>query len=159
MSTRQYTRKTLQERIEKSIYIDPMSGCWLWIAGKHNAGYGDLKRYGKPQERISSLAHRISWEIYRGPIPKGMNVCHHCDIRSCVNPYHLFLGTDKDNMQDALKKGRLRQGEKISWAKLNNEQVMDIRKDHRSQTLIASNYGVIQQTISHIKTGKSWKHL
>jgi hypothetical protein len=77
---------------------EPNSGCWLWDGWVNGRGYG---RFGK------GLAHRISWELHRGPIPAGMNICHKCDVPPCVNPDHLFLGTQTDNMRDCARKGRL----------------------------------------------------
>jgi hypothetical protein len=74
-----------------------VSGCWLWIGVIHKYGYG--KYCGKS-------AHRLSWLYFRGEIPEGMSICHHCDVRNCVNPDHLFVGTQGDNVRDAWAKGR-----------------------------------------------------
>ncbi len=92
---------TLQERLESRTKKDP-SGCWLWQGGRTGKGYGAIGVEGKTKG-----VHRVAWELVNGPIPDGMLICHHCDIRNCINPEHLFLGTHTDNMQDALKKGRL----------------------------------------------------
>lgn len=82
--------------------VEKTTSCWLWIGSKTGSGYGKLKRKGK-----FYTAHRVSWEVYNGPIPKGMLVLHTCDVRNCVNPKHLFLGTHQDNMDDMVRKGRV----------------------------------------------------
>lgn len=75
--------------------------CWLWDGTIDQHGYGFLMSYGKLIK-----AHRYSYSLHYGEIPNKLSVCHHCDVKHCVNPYHLFLGTQKDNMQDAMRKGR-----------------------------------------------------
>lgn len=81
-------------------YVNKTDTCWLWSGGRGNHGYGVL---GIQQQKIA-LAHRLSYMIHCGPIPHGLLVCHHCDVRHCVRPEHLFLGTYADNMNDMLKK-------------------------------------------------------
>lgn len=92
------------ERIKKvlstRIFIDS-NNCWIWTAAKTSVGYGELRYDGE-----LTLAHRVSWIVYKGPIPNGLIVCHTCDIRACINPDHLFLGTHSDNTQDMLRKNR-----------------------------------------------------
>lgn len=138
------------------------NGCWLWIGGHGARGYPHFYAKGK-----TLLAHRVSWELHRGPIPKGLDVCHNCptgDNPLCVNPDHLFLGTHTENMLDMLRKGRRRcWGEKARTAKLSESQVSEIRSRWRSgsvnQQELAIEYGVRQTTISRIVLGQSWKHL
>ena len=88
------------------------SNCWIWLRARNSRGYGvwrSRRSYSKGhyKKAVSIQAHRWAWEIFRGPVPDGLLVCHTCDNPPCCNPDHLFLGTPKDNAQDAVKKGRL----------------------------------------------------
>ncbi len=157
----------LKERFDKRWMPEPYSGCWLWIAGRTTAGYGTL-RIGK-----TKYAHRLSWEIHHGSIPKGISVLHKCDTPACVNPDHLFLGTGKDNMADCVKKGRHRpsfcRGEASGVSKLRSEDVIEIRKLYRkgrppyksefSLGALAKRFGVCVSTIHWIVTRGTWEHL
>ncbi len=133
--------------------------CWRW--GGHADRYGSFHVSSK---RGMMAAHRYSWELRHGPIPPGIEVCHHCDNGICVNPSHLFLGTHADNMADAAQKGRLpgvsAPGETHPGAKLKNNQVTAIKcaiaAGERTSRL-ARQYSVQPTTISAIKHGRSWK--
>ncbi len=129
---------------------EPFSGCWLWMGAVNRGGYGTWGR---------DKAHRVSWRLHQGDIPKGLCVLHKCDVRACVNPAHLFIGTIADNNQDAINKGRVvyANGERHGSSKLTVAQVAEIRADRRSQRQIAASYGVTQQNIFAIKQGKTWK--
>lgn len=98
-------RGSLEERFASHVAPEAITGCWLWLGKPDKHGYGRINvggRAGKAQ-----FAHRVSWELHRGSIPNGMGVLHHCDTPSCVNPDHLFIGTQSDNMRDARAKGRM----------------------------------------------------
>ncbi len=89
------------KRIDPYIERLPWSGCWIWLKSLNNSGYGTVSIKGK-----SAFAHRFSWEFYRGKIPSGKYVLHKCDIPSCVNPDHLFIGSQRENHIDSQEKGR-----------------------------------------------------
>lgn len=91
--------------------------CWLWTACSNDRGYGEFQYFGK-----RTAAHRVSWLLNIGEIPSGLFVCHSCDVRLCVNPEHFFLGTAKDNMQDAKAKGRLPAGDN-HYSRTNPEKL------------------------------------
>ena len=141
-------------RLEKQT-IKSESGCWLMVPGSR--GYSKIKFLGRTE-----AAHRVSYELYNGSVPVGMMVCHRCDVRNCVNPDHLFLGTALENMQDKVQKGRhkgAKSGENHHKAKLTEWQVEEIRKrlgHGETQSAIAKDYGTTQSTISHIKRRRNW---
>jgi hypothetical protein len=95
---------TMAERFASKVSPEPTSGCWLWDGQVDLNGYARISR-GPPWTRIT-FGHRVAWELHRGPIPTGLSVLHRCDVPGCVNPDHLFLGTQADNMADMNAKGR-----------------------------------------------------
>ena len=140
--------------------VDKNGECWNWIAYKCK-GYGKIRIKDK-----SWLAPRVSWVLENGIIPEGMCICHHCDNPACVNPAHLFLGTYKDNMRDAVKKGRMadQKGEANGKAKLTEKQVLAIREEYENMVIknkskLARKYGVDQTTIHNIVNRITWKHI
>jgi hypothetical protein len=144
----------LAERLEYSSIPVTESGCLLWFGASQDEGYGTLVRDGK-----YLLAHRVAWELAFGPIPDGMRVCHKCDCPPCINPAHLFLGTDADNQADCAAKGRARRGASNGRAVLTEDDVRAIRLSSDTQEILAAMYGVHQGTISDAKTGKRWRHV
>lgn len=147
IDAREIKMKSLQERFEEKIERIPECGCWIWIGATTNRGYGTIDVNGK-----SRAAHRISYLLHNGSLPSELDICHRCDTPSCVNPYHLFSGTTKDNMDDAVNKKR-------SIRKLSEIQILKIRNDNRVQYIIAKENGVSSTTISEIKLRKSWSHI
>lgn len=123
------------------------SGCWLFMGATKSGGYGDFWLDG----RIMG-AHRAAHMLFIGPVPNGIEVCHRCDVRCCVNPHHLFLGTKTENMQDAAKKGRLAHRN----AKLTTEQAELIRASDEPGVVLAQRFGVSQNIISRIRKGQHY---
>jgi hypothetical protein len=136
------------------------NGCIEWTAGKNQYGYGVTHLWPK-----NFLAHRIAWCLVHGPIPLGLCVLHRCDNPACVNVEHLFLGTQQDNLADMRAKGRARQGHAdrrgalSPMAKLTEEQARTIKTEAGTHAEIAKRYGIAQQTVSDIKSGRRWRHL
>lgn len=148
--------RPLRERFNEKWTPEPFSGCWLWTAFTARKGYG---RIGSGKS--VPLAHRVSWTLHRGPIPEGMHVLHHCDTPSCVNPDHLFLGTDADNHRDSVAKGRRRtfRGEQCACAKLTERDVRFIRESHLTGKVLARQFNITKGHISSIRSGRAWRHL
>ena len=154
---------TFVARFDRSYIPEPMSGCWLWVGDyATNTRYGQITSSGGAKERKKFRAHRASWELNRGPIPNGLSVLHKCDTPACVNPDHLFLGTQADNMHDMFAKGRrpTARGERAGKAKLTEEQVLAIRDDPRPYREIAHAYGLgSHSSVKAIKLRRSWAHV
>lgn len=133
--------------------------CWPW-KGFSNRGYGRVTYNGKIWK-----AHRLAWVFVNGPISSpSIYCCHKCDNPPCVNPEHIFLGTAKDNVDDAIRKGRLfkAQGQSHGKAKLTDSQVMYIKRMLRyggKSGAIARVFGVDRTAIKKIKTGENWSHI
>lgn len=102
------TARPIAERFMSHVREDEATGCWLWTASTNWAGYGRMVVGSRTTGRRAVGAHRLSHELFIGPIPEGADVCHRCDTPSCVNPSHLFAGTKRENMQDMVAKGRQR---------------------------------------------------
>lgn len=128
-----------------------MNECWFW----HGATTGGYGRYR------GRYAHRVSYAFFYGGIPPGMDVLHKCDQPSCVNPLHLFVGTDTDNMQDMIRKGRgnWARGEDSGKSKLTEEAVLEIAYSLETGRKMAAKFGISEVCVSNIRNGVTWAHL
>ncbi|WP_194720787.1 HNH endonuclease signature motif containing protein [Noviherbaspirillum malthae] len=144
----------VKKRFDAKVRITP--GCWLWAGAKNSWGYGAMTINSK-----DFGAHAVSYALYVGPIAAGMRVLHRCDTPACVNPDHLFLGTQKDNIADMDAKGRRRPAKGVAnhFAKLTEEAVRAIDIDPRTYRAIASSYGISAAIVSDIKNRRIWTHL
>lgn len=145
-------------------------GCWLFTGAINQSGYGTLSRFINGKAVMKS-AHRVMWEQINGAIPKGMHVLHRCDVRNCVRPSHLWLGTNAENMADKVAKGRQLCGSTLKSSKLDELAVREIlslkpsgiARARRGQTcqskVLAQKYGVGQGAINAIWSGRAWKHV
>ena|ERR1035437_3333296 len=131
-----------------------LDGCWLWQASIIAGGYGQFD---------DGYAHRFSWELHFGPIPDGLFVLHDCDIRNCVRPDHLWLGTQLDNMRDMRKKGRGvdNSGSNCGKAILTEADVKEVRILAKTQTIraLAKKYKIGKTAMGYAVNGTTWKHV
>lgn len=133
---------------------EPVSACQLFAGSCNRNGYGQLRHEGR-----TVYAHRLAFERARGAIPDGMCVCHKCDVRACINPEHLFLGTKGENNKDRDDKGRGNRGARNGAAKLNEEQVIAIRAAEGSYESIGRSFGISRHHASLIKRRIRWAHV
>ena len=155
------------ERVEKRFWakVNKTDGCWLWTGCLS----GNRRSAGQPQFRIANktfYSHRVVWEMTYGDIPAGLNVLHKCDIPFCVNPEHLFLGTQADNIRDMDAKGRRKNpnfyGELNGYHKLTDIKVVEIRRLSSlgvPQRQIARGFHVSQYAVWAVINRKTWRHI
>lgn len=153
------------DRFEEKFIPEPNSGCFLWTGGVHaTRGYGVFRP--EPSGKKKELAHRVAWERANGPIPQGMHICHHCDMPVCVNPLHLFLGTNADNHADKMRKGRQAKGPPHSMvmksvapngcrhykSSLTDDEVRLIRHEPGPLSEIAAKYSISKASACRIRS-------
>lgn len=152
-------RKPLNERLINNVIPDD-NGCWIWQGPRTGYGYGQTQVDGKV-----AVTHRLSWRAFHGEIPTGMHVLHKCDVRLCINPAHLFLGTSADNNADMDRKGRRMppKGIQHSNAVFTEARVAVLRQGRYDQwgdlTNKARELGVDVKTLWNVLRGKTWKHV
>lgn len=152
--------------------VDKSGGCWIWTGSKFSNGYGEIRL---PKGNVTG-AHRISWILAHGEIPKGMYVCHKCDNKLCVRPDHLFLGSPQDNATDMVRKGRSatgirnshhsiygrNRGSKNGRSKINENQAIEIRNRYsqgEKVKTLASEFDLNVVTIRMIIHRQIWTHI
>jgi|GEM_PF-1842294 len=142
-------KKNIEQRFWEK--VKKTKGCWEWAGSCMRLGYGMFRLDGLWQP-----AHRVAWKLVNGEIPEGLDILHKCDNRKCVNPNHLSIGTQNDNMYDMVKKGR-------QWKKLLDFQVAEIRKRHEEQDesvqMLANEYGVSIRLVRGIVKREFRKHV
>jgi len=138
----------LKERFEEKYIAIPESGCWLWTASGGRYGNFHTGRAGPKME----MAHRVSYELHFGPIPEGLEVRHKCDVGLCVNPYHLELGTHKDNMGDMLSRGRYKNG-RVKFSCEDKETMRRLRRRGMTVKEIAGRFKCDRGYCSRITQG------
>ena len=159
---RPYKRKTIMERFLRSFSKTEGDSCWLWLKRLDRDGYGQMTFHLDNDIIMVKKAHRVAYEILVGEIPTGMCICHKCDNPSCVNPSHLFLGSQADNIRDMVNKKRQMYGKQHWNVKLKPEDILEIKNlvaSGLTNTEVAKKFNIAQQTVSAIKNNKSWIHL
>jgi hypothetical protein len=153
-------RLPLEQRFWRKVEIKGEDECWMWLGGKNPKGYGGIGAGGVDGKRV--LAHRLSYQMFYGPIPKGAMILHECDNPSCVNPRHLRHGTGSENIKEAYDKGRkfvpCNFGENNPRSKLTLEQAKFIKSNPQlGNKQIADMFGLSPNCIRGVRIGRTWK--
>lgn len=166
----EFTKREIERFHTKYVKNGP-SGCWEWVAGKFDSGYGMFSaicgvNYRSDTQRKKTMSsHRVSWMIHnKASIPDGQLICHHCDNRACVNPEHLYLGTHLDNNRDTIRRNRGNRsvGSECSWSKVTEEDVLEILNHEYGRganKALSKKFGISQSQVSHIRRGHRWPHM
>jgi hypothetical protein len=154
-------RKTNEERFWT--HATRSDGCWLWAGNVHKiSGYGTSSwDSGEGGLRFIS-AHVMAYRLFRGGVPPDTLVRHTCDVRHCVNPEHLILGNQTENMRDCIERGRIARGSRQGLSRMTEDRVLELRYRHaRGETggTLAKVYGISQATVSQITRRVTWRHV
>ena len=145
---------SLREKLLWHSATDQKTGCRLWVGSCFPNGYGHLQTREK-----AHLTHRLAYELFVGPIPEGLHICHRCDTPACINPAHLFPGTNRDNALDMVAKGRApattHPGARNPNAKITQEQAEQIVKAIGSCRQIAKQFGISASQVARIRSGRT----
>ncbi len=145
----------VEDQLLRKSTPEPNSGCWLWTGFVNPFGYAVVTI----DRGVTVRAHRVSYELWNGPISDGQHVLHRCDVRSCINPAHLFLGTNADNVADKVAKGRQSKGCGTGRAKLTENEVAAVRAAEGTTRAIAARFGIGKSQAHLIRSGQAWRHL
>ena len=148
---KKYERAFCSDMCRFMAYVDKQESCWIWTGAKNKQGYGQLC-FGNKKKTVAS---RVSYELFKGPIENGLFACHLCDVPSCVNPDHLFLGTHQENMIDMTEKGR-------QYSKLTPKDVLNLRslwEKGYSNSKLCEIFNLTAGCVSNIIRKRIWKHV
>lgn len=154
-------KMTDEQKFMRFVFPEANSGCWLWVGGTARYGYGTFRLNKK-----GHMAHKFSYEMFKGQVPPGYVIRHKCDVTCCVNPDHLDIGTQADNLRDMHERGRNNQpfGEAKSQSKLTTEKVREIKIHLRDKTFpsyaaLARAYGITVSALYEIRSGANWRRV
>lgn len=157
-----YTRHRPEPVLSR--YTVDENGCWRYQGEINRYGYGIIT-FGQHRDgnRVRWLAHRYFYTELVAPVPAHLVCCHKCDVRSCVNPDHIFIGTSADNVADMMAKGRQgktgAKGERNGFAKIDPETAMSVRLATGTNREIAERFGITRSSAQAIRSGRNWRHL
>lgn len=161
MTYKQRAVTPLREKIQALSMPIPWSGCWLWLGTAMKHGYGSVG-LGRRHDG-TTVAHRAAWLAFKGQIPDGLHVLHRCDVRCCVNPDHLFLGTHLENVRDMDRKGRRitpnRAGSRNGQSLLTEDQAREIKHSKDKTRHLMARFNVSRSVVQQIRSGRCWRHV